>query len=370
MKVLFIGSQNIKEKIQNGGMQFSKRNFDLIANLVSKTDLFSAIIWNSKKEYAQNRFFERCSTNIDSLISSIRMCRLYKASEEKKILKYIEEIDPDLLFLDTSILGKILKKVNKRIKIIVYMQNVEKEYAKNRILNEGMRYFPAYMATVYNEKIAVKYANKLICLNDRDACLVEKIYHRKSNFLLPIAFQDRFDQARIYRKDSSNILLFIGSFFGANYDGIKWFIKNVMPELKDYKLIIIGKNFENVKKELENDNVTVVGTVENLDEYYEQYFNIVMPIQYGSGMKVKTAEAMMFGMNIFATDEALMGYNADYVNGIFRCNTKDEFVNEIRGHSIVNNGQMVNEEVRSLYMQNHNFENQIKLMKKILFEWC
>ena len=28
MKVLFLGSQNIKENVTSGGMQFSKRNFD------------------------------------------------------------------------------------------------------------------------------------------------------------------------------------------------------------------------------------------------------------------------------------------------------------------------------------------------------
>lgn len=370
MRILFLGSQNIKEKITNGGMQFSKRNFDLIASVVDTNNLFSAIIWNSKIEYAQNRFFKRCSNNMDSIISSLKMCRLYKASEEKKILKYIEEVNPDLLFLDTSILGKILKKINKEIKVIVYMQNVEREYAKNRIINEGLKYFPAFVATVYNERTAVKCADKLICLNNRDSYLVEKIYHKISDFILPIAFKDRFDRAQICRKGSSKILLFIGSFFGANYDGIKWFIKYVMPELKDYKLIIVGKDFEKVKKILEDSNITVIGSVEDLDKYYYQYFNIVMPIQYGAGMKVKTAEAMMFGMNIFATDEALMGYSVDYVKGIFRCNTKEEFINEIRRHSIDNDQYLINKEVRDLYMKNHNVENQIELMKKILFEWC
>ena len=368
MKVLFLGSQNIKENVTSGGMQFSKRNFDLIAELVDENNLFTAIVWNSKKEYARNHFFERCSNNVDSLISSIKLCRLYKASQEKKILKYIAQVNPDILFLDASILGKILKKINKNIKIIVYMQNVEIEYAKNRVINEGAKYFPAYIATVYNEKLAVKCADKLICLNDRDSRLVEKIYNRKTDFLLPIAFKDRFDPARICRKGSSNILLFIGSFFGPNYDGIKWFIKNVMLELKlkGYKLFIVGKDFEKVKTELENSNVEVIGTVEDLDEYYYRYFNIVMPIQYGAGMKVKTAEAMMFGMNIFATDEALMGYNADHVDGIFRCNTKEDFVREIIQHSSRIEECCMNEEVRKIFVNSHCFGNQIELMKKII----
>ena len=63
------------------------------------------------------------------------------------------------------------------------MQNVEREYAKNRIINEGLKYFPAFVATVYNERTAVKCADKLICLNNRDSYFVEKIYHKKSEDL-------------------------------------------------------------------------------------------------------------------------------------------------------------------------------------------
>ena len=87
MKILFLGAQNIKENIANGGMQCSKRNFDLIEEVVESKNLFSAIIWNSKEEYIQNKFFGRCTSSRESMISSIKMCRLYKVSEEKKILE-------------------------------------------------------------------------------------------------------------------------------------------------------------------------------------------------------------------------------------------------------------------------------------------
>lgn len=369
MKVLFLGSQNIKEHITNGGMQCSKRNFDLITDVMDEEYLFSGIIWNSKEEYARNQFFERCTNNRESLASSIRMCRLYKFSEEKKILKYIEQIEPDVLFVDTSVLGGIIRKINKKIKTIVFMHNVEREYAKHRMMNEGGKYFPALIATAYNERLSIKYADKLVCLNNRDSKLVEKIYNRKSDYLLPISFKDTFEPEKIQRKHSSNTLLFVGSNFGPNYDGIKWFINNVMQELREYKLIIVGKDFEKVRGELERENVTVVGTVQNLEEYYYKFFNIVLPIKYGDGMKVKTAEAMMFGMNIFATDEALEGYEADNVSGIFRCNSSAEFLKEIRNSSRSAEECLWNKEVREVYINNYCFDNQIELMRKILLDW-
>ncbi len=368
-KVLFLGTQNIKEHVMNGGMQCSKRNLDLIAQIIDEEDLFSAIIWNSEEQFVHNRFFKRCENNKESLVSSIRLCRLYKFSEEEKILAYIKQVNPDILFTDTGILGKILKKVNRTVRIVVFLHNVEVMYAKHRIENEGWKYFPAYIATAYNEKLSIRYADKLICLNNRDSRLVKKVYGRSSDYLLPISFKDRFVLNRINRKDSSKVLLFIGSNFGPNYDGIKWFIESVMCKLQEYKLIIVGKDFEKMRKELEKYNVSVVGTVENLEDYYYKYFNMILPIKYGDGMKVKTAEAMMFGMNIFATDEALEGYEADYVQGIFRCNSADDFIREIRLNSKVNEEGTWNKDVRNVYLKNYCFDNQIEQMKKILCDW-
>ena len=366
MKVLFLGSQNIKECVMNGGMQCSKRNYDLIASVIDNENLFTAIIWNSKEKYPRNQYFMRCTNIRESLVSSFRMCRLYSYAEEKKILEYIEQVDPDILFADTSILGKILLKVNKRIKKIVFCHNVEKEYAKHRVMNEGWRYIPVFFATKYNEWLSVKEANKLICLNVRDSKLIEKNYDRKPDFLLPISFMDSFDSSKVYREKSDKVLLFIGSNFGPNYDGIKWFINNVMQELKEYNLIIVGKDFENVKEKLERENVTVIGTVQKLDEYYYRYFNIVLPIKYGDGMKVKTAEAMMYGMNIFATNEALEGYETDGVCGIYRCNSSNEFIKNIRQHA---SGDSINKEVRNIYLKNNCFDNQINIMREILLDW-
>ena len=152
--------------------------------------------------------------------------------------------------------------------------------------------------------------------------------------------------------------------FPPNYYGIKWFVENVMPELKEYHLTIVGKDFELKKKELEKDNVSVVGTVKELDQYYYLPNIMVMPIFYGDGIKIKTAEAMMYGKTIVASDEALEGYEVEAVKGIYRCNTKEEFVDKIRKISS-NCGNGYNREVRELYLSKYCLDNQIGACKKI-----
>ena len=135
-------------------------------------------------------------------------------------------------------------------------------------------------------------------------------------------------------------------------EGLKWFIDKVMQKLdkKTYFLKIIGKNLETKKIELERENVEVIGTVDNLEEYYLRADAVVIPIFYGDGMKVKTAEAMMYGKMIFATDEALEGYDINNVEGIYRCNNAGEFIDRLKSTRF----KRFNDTVRSIFKNKYD----------------
>lgn len=368
MKVLFLGSQNIIGNIKNGGMQCSKRNYELLKSVVGEENVYSALVYNSKEIAYHNRFFKRNENSVQSLIASFAMCRLYGVSEEKKIISYINEISPDILFVDTSSFGKIVKKIDAKIKTVVFLHNVESDYAWNRVLHGGIQFLPVYFASFYNEQVGVKKADKVICLNKRDAERVAKKYGRKVTQYLPISFEDQFEEGK-KRRGNRKELLFVGSNFPPNLDGVRWFVEEVMPQLSDFKLYVVGKDFENVRGELERKNVQVIGTVENVREYYNRFSAIVMPILYGDGMKVKTAEAMMYGMDIFASNEALEGYEVEGVEGIYRCNTKEEFVSKIRNYAKQGQKEMWNQSVRQLFLEKYEVKKQKEIMERIISEW-
>lgn len=361
MKVLFIGIQNIFGVINNGGSQCSYRNYDLITSLIGKENVYAAIIWNEKRNNCQCRYFKRVANNMEAFWASICKCRFYMPEEEKKIVSYIDEIQPDVIFLDTSLLGKILRKTDK--KAIVFFHNIESDYAWNKVKKEGIKYLPVYLATKYNERHAIK-ANKIVCLNNRDSLRMEKLYGRRADFLLPITFKDIFDKSNTvcsYKRE----ILFLGSLFPPNENAIEWFIKEVVPELEGITLNIVGKDFEKRKKEYEqNKNVKVIGTVEDIGEYYYRHAAVVLPIKYGAGMKVKTAEAMMYGRRIFASDEALEGYEAESIRGVSRCNTAQEYINAINTYFSHEVQKPYEKEVRNLFLKSYETE----IVKKRFFE--
>ena len=71
----------------------------------------------------------------------------------------------------------------------------------------------------------------------------------------------------------------------------------------------------------------MVGTVKDLSKYYLSADAIVAPIFKGAGMKVKVAEAYMYGKYIFGTNEAFEGYIL--TPSTFVCNTKTEFIESL-----------------------------------------
>jgi glycosyltransferase involved in cell wall biosynthesis len=251
--------------------------------------------------------------------------------------------------------------------IWVFVHNIEKNYFKNKVKNQSKLFYLPYLKIKGSEKYTFTHSDYIMTLTQRDSKLLQDIYGRKSNIILPMTFYDEFDISRLPDTDTTaqiKELLFIGSMFPPNYMGIKWFVENVMPELEDYNLSIVGKDFELKKDELERKNVHVIGTVEKLDKYYYTENIMVMPIFYGDGIKIKTAEAMMYGKTIIASDEALEGYEVDKVRGIFRCNTKEEFVDKIKEASkLCGNGY--NQEVREAYLSGYCLDNQIGECKKV-----
>ena len=148
----------------------------------------------------------------------------------------------------------------------------------------------------------------------------------KSKYLFPVYYTDTANIDKNVRTDEFT-LLFVGGYFWPNIQGITWFIDNVMPKVKSQiMLYIVGHRMEELREDLTRNNVTVVGSVENLDEWYNKADLVVGPIFKGEGMKTKTCEALMYGKRYLGTDEALEGYEGlnDY-----RCNSANEFIQRI-----------------------------------------
>ena len=95
-------------------------------------------------------------------------------------------------------------------------------------------------------------------------------------------------------------LLFVG---GArhppNRDGVHWFIREVLPELRgsqpDLALTIVGSHWDDL---VGRQGITVLGKVTDakLAELYQSHRVAILPIRFGAGVNGKLIEAYAWGL--------------------------------------------------------------------------
>lgn len=355
-KLLYIGDNPTKST--NGGEWINKRNILALENIFHNNLHIYPIA--CKKPFI---------TFINLLFNYMLGSSPFIAF---KIIQYIKKNNIDSVFLASSKLGKLAKLIKHNfpeIKIYIFFHNIEKHYTEEEIrVNPTWKNHLIAKVTAYNEKLSCKHADKLILLNQRDNLLLKKIYNREANILLPTTFIDKYnpnlkqDKKRI---DKNFILLFVGYAFFANIEGLKWFIENVLPELENCKLQIIGNGMNKIFTSTEN--IEVHGYVEDLSQYYYQCDAVILPIFSGGGMKTKTAEALMYGCPIIGTQEAFEGYNLnfDLIGGL--ANSKTEMINSINrlknNISIKEKAQIY---ARDIFKQSFSFERTITGLQQIM----
>lgn len=278
----------------------------------------------------------------------------------------------EYIYIDDSIYGNAIKKIKTacpNIKVLVFYHDI-KRYLAVEWAKRNPKSIPIQLSLIVNEKLSAKYADINIVLNDREEKLFEKFYHKKPEMQLPIILPNP-KKKNIKNGDKSKVLqiLFVGGYYYPNVNGFRWFVKNVSPKIKkEYQIILVGNKMEQLKEEFsDNENVKIVGRVENLNPYYEQADLVIGPIFEGAGMKVKTAEALSYGKYFIGTTESLIGYQdkAEKCMGksIFLCNTEQEFAEVINS---VDFDSKFNDDNFSLFIENYSIEAAVEKMRKII----
>lgn len=341
MKILYIG--NPIHIPQSGGDQINKRNLTALQKISDNL----IILPLQKRVSIFDKIFFYIGGN--------------KRSLEQPLLKLIAKEKPNYVFLSISQIGRLSYRIKSKFpgqKIICFFHNIEVQYAHDLVRVSGFKHILFYLAVKYNERLAVRWSDFKIVLNSRDAILLNRIYKKNADLILPTSLPDSFDIKSVNREpDSSITYLFVGVAFFANIEGIKWFIKNVLPYIPG-TLIIVGKGMEQQLGSISSDKIHVLGFVKDLSDLYYKATFIISPILSGGGMKTKTAEALMYGKTIIGTPEAFEGYKI-IDKAMYVCKTANDFIDTINSLIKAKKTVPFNSESRKLFMDSYSEESTI-----------
>lgn len=361
MKVLYINIINTMEKTETGGSFINKRNFNLMCDIYGEDNLevYDMIYYSSALKTFYNSLFGRAGG--------------YKKKDFNNIVTIINKKQISVVFMGFSNAGTLAKDLKKKfsdIKIMTFCQNNQYIFLKQSLKSftwiKRALYCFNILSTYTSEKNACKYSDLLITINKRDSEEFNKIYKRKADYIIPISFSDKFDPNRIIkRKENEQFILFVGSNFFGNTEGLFWFIENCMDQI-NYKLVVVGSGMDVYKGKYPEKNIEFLGFVEDLSEYYYKAAALVLPIISGSGMKTKTCEALMYGKTIFGTKEAFQGYECDYNKIGYLCTTDQDFIDKINLFMQKENTLVFNQYSRDVFKEKYSYEVIVEKLKNFL----
>lgn len=356
MKVLFICSRDVYGT-SNGGELCTNRNYLSLCELVG--------VENVQVENLMNNLGSRI---LNAIIKRFNYLQGFNEGLTLSKLNYLVELaaQSEMVFIDSSIYGILAKKLKLKCpqtKIITFFHNVEVIIKKQKAKNHPSM-FMEVIVTRRNEKLACQYSDHIITVNTRDKYELSRIYKIGNVTIIPISLKDTLRMPKSSKISIPPTYIFTGNNWYANIHGINWFIEHVLDHV-NIKLQITGHRMEELEDKYTHSKVDFLGFVDDLGEVLAEADYVVSPIFIGSGMKVKTCEALMYGKNILGTKESFEGYDIDPNMVGASCESADDFIQAINDFEAKKMNKF-NESSRAYFLGSYSFDATLSHFSNLL----
>ena len=239
--------------------------------------------------------------------------RFYFQEFEKVLITKLRETNFDIIQLEGLFMGCYIETIRKysTAKIVLRAHNIEHIIWERHIDSEKNYLKRAYL------KIQTKRLKKseLNTFNNVDAIVpittVDENWIKKAVPTAPCKTvltglklaEYSFEQSEKHLPKS---LFFFGSMdWLPNQQAVHWFLKNcwgnILVEVPECTFIIAGRNIPQSFKKLQSNQIHIKENVAESKEIYSKFNIMIVPLQSGSGLRIKIVEGLAYGKAIVST---------------------------------------------------------------------
>lgn len=355
MNILFITTV-VPDKPKTGGEIASSHIIKALIGIGHTVKVFGFGRTNKKTTIpniisVETRYIE---SSINKLQAFLFLCKSFLLRKPYSCTKYFSKnyVDMvnaelkihnyDIVIVDHTQMTWIMEKISK-LPTIIITHNCEYDLY-HKLYNETSSYkfilktlYYREAKLMYNaEKEAYNKATQVWTMNDTDLAKIKNEFDVKNIHALHIP--GGFDQLIEYKKKEYSVAILGTWTWSANLQGLEWFLKNVLPLLnKTIDIHIAGTGADWVRNKY--SNVFYHGFVDSAQVFLSKSKCIVIPSTSGSGIQIKTLDAISTDIPIVATPIGVRGINNLPDSVIVESQPKDfaKAIEEVVGGKIIAN---------------------------------
>lgn len=239
------------------------------------------------------------------------------------------------IVLESLYLTPYISTIRKhsKAKIIVRTHNVEhqiwEQYAANTSNPIKKWYLKRLASAMKTAEISnLNTVDLLATISNTDAETFRNLGIKTPRVTIPVAMEVHSKKTTF----SSDSIFFLGSMnWQPNSEAVDWLVSSIFPALKkvipEVRLNLAGSFMNGKFPSHKNAGIINHGFVENSTDFMLKKGILVLPIQSGSGVRMKLLEALSLGIPVVTTAIGAQGIND--LSTVYCAETEEEFVAKI-----------------------------------------
>ncbi|MBN2616228.1 MAG: glycosyltransferase [Bacteroidales bacterium] len=267
---------------------------------------------------------------------SYHVSRFVSSQFQNRLTEVLKQESFDVIQLETLFMTPYISLIRKNCtaKIVLRTHNIE-HLIWQRIYKQSRNPFKKFylrhlFSTLRNYELNVIYQpDGLIPITEKDAVFFKRHTHKPVQTIpFGMSVSDKNPE------NSENALYHIGAMnWIPNVEGIRWFLNKVWPILTkqhpDLRLYLAGREMPEWMIRLKQNNVKIVGEVEDAAAFVQSKSIGIAPLFSGSGIRIKIIESMRLGKAVVSTTIGAEGIDVQNGKNILLADTPKDFAQAI-----------------------------------------
>lgn len=260
---------------------------------------------------------------------------------EEKIIEKLNTNQFDIVHLEGLFVAPYIPVIRKHsnAKITIRTHNVEHLIWDRLIENEKSAVKRKYLS-IQNARLKklelqiLNEADGIVTITDYDKKLFEQLGIKTKAVVSPTGIV--LDRYAINRSlTNTNAVFHLASMdWMPNTEAVDWFLDKVWPKYlkteNNLQFTLAGRFMPDSYLKRNEGNLKVIGSIDDNIQFYNEHEIMIVPLQSGSGMRIKIIEGMAMGKVIVSTSIGAEGIPVTHNENIIIANTPEEFANAIK----------------------------------------